>query len=134
VTGPARGLLDTSIFTAGEAGRALDTSRLPEESAVSVITIAELRAGVLATTDLFTRARRLATIDLVSDIEVVAVDELAALTWAEMRVYLAQAGRRINVNNLWIAASAASRGLPVITQDDVFGALEGFPGFEFVRV
>lgn len=130
----SRGLLDTSVFIAAESGRPLQTSRLPDESAVSVITMAELRAGVLAATDLAVRARRLTTIDRVSDIEVIDIDEPAAQTWAEMRVYLAQAGRRVNVNDLWIAASAASRGLPVITQDDDFAALDGFHGFEIVRV
>ena len=38
---------DTSIFIAPETGRQLDTGALPEESCVSVITLAELQAGVL---------------------------------------------------------------------------------------
>ena len=36
-----------------------------------------------------------------------------------MRVLLAEAGR-INVSDLWIAASTASQGLPIVTQDDDF--------------
>ena len=55
------------------------------------------------------RADELASAAAAGDIEVVEVDEAAALMWAHMRVHLAQTGRRCNVNDLWIAASAASR-------------------------
>lgn len=129
-----KGLLDTSVFIAAESGRSLDLERIPEETAVSVVTLAELQAGVLAATDVDTRARRLATLDAVADIELIGIDEAAALTWARMRVHLAEARRRVNVNDLWIAAVAASRGLPVVTQDDDFGPLEGIGGLEVLRV
>ncbi|GAA1192111.1 type II toxin-antitoxin system VapC family toxin [Pseudonocardia alaniniphila] len=129
-----RGLLDTSVFIAAESGRPLDEQRIPDEAAVSVVTVAELQAGVLAAADVDVRARRLATLDAVADIELLAIDERAALMWARMRVHLAQSGRRLNVNDLWIAAVAASRGLPVVTQDDDFGPVEGIGGLEVVRV
>ena len=51
-----------------------------------------------------------------------------------MRVHLAERGRRVNVNDLWIAAVAASRGIPVVTQDDDFGPVEGVMGLEVIRV
>jgi predicted nucleic acid-binding protein len=129
-----RGLLDTSVFIAAESGRQLDAQRIPEEAAVCVVTVAELQAGVLAAADVDVRARRLATLDAVADIELLGIDERAALMWARMRVHLAQSGRRLNVNDLWIAAVAASRGLPVVTQDDDFGPVEGIGGLEVVRV
>ncbi|HVL28860.1 MAG TPA: hypothetical protein VM390_11975 [Acidimicrobiales bacterium] len=43
----SQGIADTSIFIARESGRTLDTDALPDELAVSIITIGELRAGVL---------------------------------------------------------------------------------------
>ena len=129
-----RGLLDTSVFIAGESGRPLDEERIPEEAALSVVTLAELQAGVLAAGDTAVRARRMATLAAVGDIEIIGIDEAAALTWAHMRVHLAQAGRRCNVNDLWIAATAASRGLAVVTQDDDFGPVEGVGGLQVVRV
>ena len=129
-----RAVLDTSVFIAAETGRPLDETLLPEESAVSVVTLAELRAGVLAASDTPTRARRLATLETLHDVEVVDVDAAAALVWAQMRVELAEARRRANVNDLWIAASAASRGLPVVTQDDDFAVLAGIAGLAVVRV
>lgn len=130
----ARGLLDTSVFIAAESGRRLDAEALPDESALSVVTLAELQAGVLAASDVDTRARRMATLDAASDIELIGIDEAAASMWARMRVHLAEAGRRLNVNDLWIAASAASRGLPVVTQDEDFGAVEGVGGLTVIRV
>jgi len=45
---PTRGLLDTTVFIARESGRPIDASRLPEESAVSVITIAEVVGSSVA--------------------------------------------------------------------------------------
>jgi predicted nucleic acid-binding protein len=134
VTGPARGLLDTSVFIANESGRRLYERQLPEESAVSVVTLAELHAGVLAAADTDTRAVRLATLGLISDIAVLPVDEQAALEWARLRVHLAEAGRRVNVNDLWIAATAISRELPVVTQDGDFDPLEDLGGLTIVRV
>jgi predicted nucleic acid-binding protein len=128
-----RAVLDTSVFIAAESGRRLDEERLPEESAISVVTLAELHAGVLAATDVETRARRLATLDAVADVELLPVDEATALTWARMRVQLAEAGRRVNVNDLWIAASAASRDLPVVTRDDDFTALAEVAALRVIR-
>jgi len=129
-----RGLLDTSVFIAAESGRRIDEKLIPDEAAVSVVTVAELQAGVLIAADVDTRARRMATLDAVTDIELIGIDELVALTWARMRVHLAESGRRLNVNDLWIAASAASRGLPVVTQDDDFRPVAGVGGLEIIRV
>lgn len=129
-----RGVLDTSVFIAAESGRPLRAELLPEESAISVVTLAELQAGVLAAADVETRARRMLTLDAVGDVELIGIDESAAHTWARMRVELAASGRRANVNDLWIAASAASRDLPVVTRDDDFSAVEGIAGLRVVRV
>jgi predicted nucleic acid-binding protein len=120
-----RGLLDTSIFIANESGRPLREDLLPDESAVSVVTLAELQAGVLAASDTQVRARRLATVDALADIAVLPVDESVALAWARLRVYLAETSQRVNVNDLWIAATAISRDLPVVTQDSDFDPLQG---------
>lgn len=132
--GPARGLLDTSVFIARETGRSLDDSLLPDESAVSAVTVAELQAGVLAASDTEVRARRLATLATLSDVEVLVVDEAVAASWALLRVHLAESERRLNVNDLWIAATALAHQIPVITQDEDFGPVEGVGGLRVVRV
>lgn len=131
---PARGLLDTSVFIARESGRSVDGALLPEESAISAVTVGELQAGVLAAGDTDVRARRLATLEAVSDIEVLVVDETVAASWARLRVHLAEAGRRLNVNDLWIAATALANAIPVVTQDEDFDPVEGVGGLRVVRV
>ena len=129
-----RGVLDTSVFIASESGRPLKEELLPQEAAVSVVTLAELLAGVLAARDTETRARRMSTLDVLSDIEVLPVDADVARVWAQLRVSLAEAGRRINVNDLWIAATAARHRLPVVSQDDDFAAVDGMAGVVVLRV
>ena len=130
----ARGLLDTSVFIALESGRAMNAERLPDQSVICPVTIAELQAGVLIAADLDIRARRLATLESTADIEVLAIDAEVAAEWARLRVHLATSGRRVNVNDLWIAATAAANGLPVVTQDDDFDPLQGAAGLDVIRL
>jgi predicted nucleic acid-binding protein len=131
---PSRGLLDTTIFIARESGRPVDEDLLPDEAATTVITLAELHAGVLAAADTDTRARRLAALESVADMHAFSVDEAAARIWARMRVHLAETGRRVRVNDLWIAAVAAGNGLPVVTQDDDFEPVRGVAGLAVIKV
>jgi predicted nucleic acid-binding protein len=131
---PAAGILDTSVFIANESGRQLETSLLPEELATTVVTLAELNAGVLAAKTSEIRARRLRTLDAVADMTALPVDEDAAQMWALLRVHLAEVGRGVRVNDLWIAAIAAAKQLPVVTQDGDFDALEGVAGLAIVHV
>lgn len=119
------GLADTTVFIAHETGRPLRVEALPDQLAVSVITIGELRAGVLAATDLDTRARRLATLTSALALEPVPVDEAVADAWARLRVALRERGLRMAVNDSWIAATAISLGVPVVTQDDGYVTVEG---------
>jgi len=131
---PGRALLDTSVFIAAESGRAIDAELLPDEAAVSVITVAELQVGVLAAPDTATRARRLATLESVSDIRTLDIDASAARAWAQLRVHLAESGRRVRINELWIAAVALAHHLPVVTQDDDFEPLHGVAGLVVIQV
>ena len=130
----AAGVLDTSVFIAHESGRQLTESLIPEEVATTVITLAELNAGVLAAGSADIRARRMSTLDAVADVTALPVDEDAARMWARLRIHLAEAGRRVRINDLWIAAIAASRGLPVVTQDSDFDALDGLAGLIIIHV
>jgi len=120
-----RAVADTSIFVASETGRPLDTSVFPEEIAVSVVTIGELRAGVLAATDLATRDLRLRTLATALQMEPIPIDVRVAESWALLRVTLRDAGMRMPLNDSWIAATAMSLGVPVITQDNNFPQLPG---------
>jgi predicted nucleic acid-binding protein len=117
-----------------ETGRPLDVDALPEEIAISPITIGELHAGVLAAEDLDVRARRLATLESIADIEQLPIDETVARSWALLRVHLAKNKRRLNVNDLWIAATALAHNIPVITQDDDFGPVDTVAGLSVRHV
>jgi predicted nucleic acid-binding protein len=112
------GLADTSVFIAREGGRALRAEALPDRLAVSVITIGELRAGVLAAADLPTRDRRLGTLAAAMALEPVPVDEAVAAAWARLRAALRERGLRMPVDDSWIAATAIALGVAVVTQDD----------------
>lgn len=125
------GLADTSVFIAQERGRPLEVDRLPDRLAVSVITVGELRAGVLAAADLATRDRRLATLTAVLALDPVPVDEQVAAAWARLRVALRDLGRRMPINDSWIAATALAMDVPLVTQDDDH---EDIPGLRLIRV
>jgi hypothetical protein len=128
------GLLDTSVLIAQESGRDLDTSGLPDEALISVVTIAELHAGILAATNTAIRAVRLATLDAVSVLEPLTIDAAVAQQWAMLRVRLAEEGRRAKINDLWIAAVALANNLPIVTQDDDFDPIESVGGPRVIRV
>jgi len=123
-----RGIADTSIFIAEETVRPLDVDGLPDELAVTVITIGELRAGVLAATDITTRDRRLRTLTAALDLDPIPIDAGVAEHWATLRVLLRDRGLRMGVNDAWIAATALAYDVPVVTQDD------GFPAIDELRV
>ncbi len=119
-----RGLADTSVFIARESGP-LRREELPDELAVSVITIGELRAGVLAADDLATRDRRLATLTHALALQPVPVDDAVAEAWSRLRLLLRDSGQRMAVNDSWIAATAMALGVPIVTQDSGYVDIPG---------
>src|SRR4051794_13978553 len=129
----SRGLLDTSVFIARE-GRGLEPDLLPDEVAVSVVTYAELRAGVLAATDLAARSRRLTTLQIVTDMNPLSIDSAVADQWGQLRLLLAGSRRRINVNDTWIAATALAHGVPVVSQGADFAALAEISDLQVLSV
>ena len=130
----AVGLLDTSAVIASEVGRPLKEEVLPGETVISIVTVAELRAGVLGASDVGARDRRLATLERAMKAAVFPIDHRVAETWAGMRAYLATSEERVSVNDLWIAATAAANRMPVITQDRDFYALSGVNGLTVIEV
>ena len=127
----SRGLADTSVFIARETGRPIQQRSIPEELAVSVITIGELRAGVLAATGTATRDRRLSTLAAALALLPVPIDDDVAAAWARLRLTLSDEGLRMPVNDSWIAATAMAHDVAIVTQDDDFPSLDLF---ELIRV
>ena len=127
---PNVGLADTSLFIAAEQGRQL-TGTPPERVQVSVITIGELRLGVLAAADSSIRAKRLATLSHAEALNPLPVDDRVAHAWAALRVALRDSGLRMPLNDSWIAATAIAHRLAVVAQDSDY---DGVPGLQLVRV
>jgi predicted nucleic acid-binding protein len=127
-------LLDTSIFVALEEGRPVRRDLLPLQSAISIVTHAELRVGVLLAEDIESRDLRIATFEASRRFATLPVDDEVARAWSQMRAYLAASGVRVAVNDMWIAATAAAHEMPVLTQDDDFDALNGVAGLTVLPV
>jgi hypothetical protein len=127
-------LLDTSVLIAQESERPMHRERLPRKAAISIVTKAELRLGVLAAANVQTRDRRLTTLDSISEMAVLPVWGAVERAWAGMCAYLAASGRSVKVNDLWIAATAAAYEMPVLTQDHDFYALSGVAGLTVIEV
>lgn len=126
-----RGLLDTSVFIADEQGRTLKITRLPDEAAISVVTLAELELGVHLAASERDRARRLRTLRAIqANYLALPVDDTVASAFAELVAAARAAGRRPKVQDAWIAATARARGVAVYTQDGDFDEL----AVEVVRV
>jgi hypothetical protein len=125
----SEGLVDTSVFVAAERGANLDPI-LPEVVVVSVITVGELIAGVLAAADASTRAARLATLSLAQRFDPIDVDQDVAAAWARLRTELVARQRRMPVNDSWIAATAMALRIPVVTLDDDYVEV---PGLTVIR-
>jgi len=121
----SEGLADTTIFIASETGKALRGDVLPDTLAVSVITIGELRAGVLAAADVATRDRRLATLTAALALDPIPIDEHVAEAWARLRITLRDLRLRMPVNDSWIAATAIALEIPIVTQDDDYVEVPG---------
>ena len=116
----SRGVADTSVFIARETGLPILEDSLPDELAVSVITIGELRAGVLAATDTLTRDLRLSTLEAALSLQPIPTDDRVASAWARLRIVLRDQSLRMPVNDSWIAATAMALDVPVVTQDHDF--------------
>jgi len=124
-------IADTSVFVAWESGRRIDRAQIPDRIGVSMITIGELRAGVLTAGDPDARRRRLQSLVTAMELDPVPVDQRVAEAWAHLYVALGRTGKRVRINDSWIAATAISLGVPIVTQDRDYG---DFPGLEVVRV
>lgn len=123
-------LADTSLFIAVGEERPL-SGRPPERVAVSVITIGKLRLGVLVAESGPLRARRLETLSEAEALDPLPVDTQVAHAWATLRLVLRDAGKRMPINDSWIAATAIANGMPVASQD---GDYDGVPGLQVIRV
>jgi len=112
-----RGVLDTSVVVDHDL---IDPQLLPDESAISAVTLAELAAGPHATDDDEERTRRQDRLQwAASTWDPLPFDEDAARAYARVFAATRAAGRssRTRVADLLIAATAAAQGLPLYTRN-----------------
>jgi predicted nucleic acid-binding protein len=131
---PRQGLLDTNILI---LRRWIEPDELPDEMAISAVTLAELSAGPHQVRrndeqDLYDeheeRARRTETLQRAeSEFDPVPFDAEAARTYGRMAAAVIAAGRkpRRRTADLMIAASAIAEDLPLFTTNpDDYAGLE----------
>jgi predicted nucleic acid-binding protein len=110
-----RSLLDTSVLIAGAAD---DGATLPESAAISVITLGELRAGVIRARDDATRATRQAHLTAVrTAFAPLLVDESVAEHYGDALAHARTAGRTVKATDLLIIATASATGRTLHTLD-----------------
>lgn len=114
---PTRGLLDTSVVIDHDV---IDHALLPDESAISAVTLAELAAGPHATEDKEERARRQDRLQwATSTWDPLPFDEDAARMYGRLFAAARAAGQtsRSRLADLLIASTAAANGLSVYTRN-----------------
>ena len=113
-----RGLLDTSILIDLDI---IDPEDLPEECAVSAVTLAELAAGPHATRDPAERARRQDRLQRAeATFEPLPIDADVARAYGRVYAAVAAGGRKARGRraiDLLIAATALAAGLPLYTRN-----------------
>jgi predicted nucleic acid-binding protein len=130
VTG-RRALADTSVFIGLEAKRFGASQVSNFEWGISVVTLGELRLGVLQAKDPETASRRLSTYQLAQRFEAISIDEQVSDAWALLVSRLRAAGRKAPINDSWIAATAIVHAIPIVTQDTDYDAM---PDVEVIRI
>jgi predicted nucleic acid-binding protein len=121
---PTRGLLDTSVVIELDQ---LDPASLPDELAISTITLAELAAGPHATTDANERATRQERLQQTeATFEPLPFDAAAARAYGRIYAAVTLAGRKARGRravDMLVAAVALSSELPLYTRnpDDFAG-------------
>ncbi len=117
MTEPTRGVLDTSVVIDHDV---IDPALLPDESAISAVTLAELAAGPHATENRDERARRQDRLQWATATwDPLPFDAESARMYGRMFAAARAAGQssRARLADLLIASTAAANGLPLYTRN-----------------
>lgn len=122
-----RALAGTSIFVGLGAGRITYESVANYDWGLSVVTLGELRRGVLMAANPAVGATRLATLQIAQQCEAIPIDERVSEAWAAVVAQLRSSGRKAPINDTWIAATAIAYQVPLVTQDKGY---DGMPDLD----
>jgi predicted nucleic acid-binding protein len=92
-------------------------SRATWAESAPLFSLGELRLGILQATSPEIASVRLSTYELARRFHPLPIDERLSAAWAALVASLQAMGRRMPVNDSWIAATAIANGVPVVTQD-----------------
>jgi len=124
MTDPSRGVLDTSVLIDHD----IAAEQLPDESAITAVTLAELAAGPHATENKDERARRQDRLQWATATwDPLPFDADAARMYGRVFAAARAAGQssRARLADLLIASTAAANGLPLYTRNPAdFAALK----------
>jgi predicted nucleic acid-binding protein len=73
----------------------------------------------------------LETLSTAEALDPLPIDARVAHAWAALRLALRDAGKRMPINDSWIAATAIANGMPVASQD---GDYDDVLGLKVIRV
>ena len=125
MTDPSRGVLDTSVLIDHDL---IVAEQLPDESAITAVTLAELAAGPHATENKDERARRQDRLQWATATwDPLPFDADAARMYGRVFAAARAAGQssRARLADLLIASTAAANGLPLYTRNPAdFAALK----------
>ena len=130
-TEPETILCDTSFVSAAQSGRTLPqqwpagvAARLDHAIlGISVITLAELRDGHIYAG--WGEARRQRAEQLISAYLLIPMDMAIVNRFAETRAACRTSGVTVQDNDIWIAATAYTRGWPLVSCDGHFDLIAG---------
>jgi tRNA(fMet)-specific endonuclease VapC len=109
-------LIDTSVLIDVERGTLPLEPLVTEGKAISVISVSELLHGVHRAENPARRVRRDAVVEqILGAIEQVPVDSEVARVHASVWAGLEDSGEIIEAHDLWIAATALTHGLELVT-------------------
>jgi predicted nucleic acid-binding protein len=114
----SEGLIDTSVVIDWDDPAV--TAALPDQTALSVITLAELAAGTHVARDPLEKARRQARLQQVESLfDALDFDSAAARSYGQVVAAVVASGRthRSRVADLLIAAAAHANKLPLYTRN-----------------
>lgn len=107
-------MLDTDTCIYARKRPAGFAPRLPlRECGISIIVLGELEWGVAQSSRV--EENRAGLRDLLAAVQVVDLDAEAARQYGRLRAHLRSIGQPIGPNNLWIAAHALARDVPLVT-------------------
>ena len=109
-------MLDTDTCIYARKRAAGFAPKLPlQDCGISIIVLGELESGVARSSRV--AENRAGLRDLLTTVQVIDLDAEVARRYGRLRAHMRSIGRPIGPNDLWIAAHALARDVPLVTHN-----------------